>query len=1005
VPAKCPKCGGEAKLEAIREAGGRCPHCKARIKVRFTGVPRPVKRAPGRTPGVKALKRSLESIGPYEVMSEVSRGGMGIVYKARDTNLKKTVAIKVLIRGGQASEEERKRFRREAEAAAKLQHSNIVPIHAVGVCDGLPYFVMDFIDGEQLDLLIDRGSVSPRQSLDYTEQLADALAYAHASGVIHRDIKPANVIIDRYGRPQLMDFGLAKEIDAADRTQLTQVGTTMGTPTYMPPEQAEGDLEGIDAQSDVYSLGAVLYEMLTGQPPFEGPSTMAILMKVLEEEPPRPRGRNPRIHPDIETICLKAMAKEKRERYRSAEELREDIRRFKAGEAITAVQPGNTRMMWRWAKRHRELVAAVFLAFAALGGWLGYDAWTRRQASLRSRKIKEDEILTAMAAAGQVLSAADPDEAALTRAARNYQRVLDLGPAEKKTADLARDGLVRIAEIRRRRQIDSLLEMGRLFMDKKNYEAAAHVYRLVLGKWDKGNAEAKRRLREAVGTGTLLVLSQPEGAAVYVATGKNFPEPELDCDPAQLGRLLGSTPFKKPVDLPMGLHRVTLVRKGYGRQSIPVLIGRNQDVVPGKVRMIKGEAVGGEAAAANLVLVPGGKVKIDENTVKKVAAFYIDRYEHPNRLGVKPTCGRTFKVPDRNWNWHEAHSLTRDSRRKLPTRAQWMLAAGGPKALRFPYGQEYDSTAAAAGLAEKEGPLPAGSRPRDRSPYGLYDMAGNVAEWVRREEDEEPPPYYEPEESYDACGGHWFSEARDHSLVSYYKPYFPGGDSMDEVGFRRVLEKGKKPEPRKSPEETPKKPGKPEFEDVVVDKCPPGWVVVEPREGTPAHKLVPYAFCIQKYEWPNREEQVPETGVTWEQACLKARAKGWRLPTRNEWRVACGGNQLWDYPYGREYREDKDNETNNIFVGQGGDVKKPMPSGKMTGTKSPFGVFDLSGNVLEWVWQDAKTGSHGVIGGCWIGTREEARASYWAAELPGAGSKVTGFRCVVKLRRPAKKPE
>jgi len=1008
VPAKCPNCGGEARLEAIRQAGGRCPHCKARIKVRFTGVPHPVKRAPGKAPGARNLRNSLESIGPYEVISEISRGGMGIVYKARDKNLRKTVAIKVLIRGGQASEEERKRFRREAESAARLQHSNIVPIHSVGICDGLPYFVMDFIEGEQLDVLVDRGSVSPRQALDYTEQLADALSYAHESGVIHRDIKPANVIVDRYGRPQLMDFGLAKEVDAADRTQLTQVGTTMGTPTYMPPEQAEGDLEGIDAQSDVYSLGAVLYEMLTGQPPFEGATTMAILMKVLEQDPPRPRRINPRIHRDIETICLKAMAKNKRERYRSAAELREDIRRFKAGEAIAAAQPGASREFLRWCRRHRELVATLFLAVVGLGSWFGYDVWTRHEQRRLDALARRNIIRERMQAAARAERNGRADDRGLQEAARLYQQVLDLEPGpERKVAETARRGLQRIASTRRTREIGSLLEMGKLFLKQENYQAAAHVFRLVLGKWDPNNEEARAGLRRARGTGTLLVESKPRGAKVYFATGDSFPEPPHKAAESSLGEFLGTTPFREPVDVPMGLHRVTLVMEGYGRQSVPVRVARNAGARVGSIAMIPAKDVGGPAAAANVVLVRGGKLEVDGEEVT-VKSFYMDRYEYPNRLGVKPVCGKTREARNQAWNWSVARSLAKAGGKKLPTLAQWVLAAEGPRGLLYPYGQEFVPGAAALGMAEKDGPLPAGSRPLDRSPFGAYDMSGNVSEWIRYEEPEigTGPPEYEPEEIYTACGGHWASDSKNHGKCRYQWQYLTG-DPRSTVGFRCVIETGKEAirTSRPRPAE-PRAEKKYEFREVWVAKCPPGMVEIRPQQGTAAHKLVPYAFCIDVYEYPNRAGARPWRG-SWVEAFGLARKAGKRLPTRAEWQVACGGPDQVRYPFGDiwEGSEEKPaalgykaHEPENPFACGASEKRAARPHWKAM-------IYDLCGNVSEWVFDPYgdEPGMRGVVGGCWWSRPEDVGTTRWegkAMNAKGKGGGATGFRCVVRIGKP-----
>lgn len=259
--------------------------------------------------------RKVRYFGDYELLEEIARGGMGVVYKARQTTLKRIVALKMILSGQLAGEEEVKRFYVEAEAAAKLDHPNIVPIFEIGQHDGQHFFSMTFVDGETLARKLVAGPWLPRQAVELMKKVGDAVAYAHIEGVVHRDLKPANVLIDQAGEPHVTDFGLAKRFsnehpvesgeDAAG--SLTVTGQVLGTPSYMPPEQAAGETEKIGPLSDVYSLGAILYCLLTGRPPFQAASPTETLIQVLQQEPVSPRLLNPKLPRDLETICLKCL--------------------------------------------------------------------------------------------------------------------------------------------------------------------------------------------------------------------------------------------------------------------------------------------------------------------------------------------------------------------------------------------------------------------------------------------------------------------------------------------------------------------------------------------------------------------------------------------------------------------------------------------------------------------------------------------------------------------------
>ena len=410
----CPSCHESVELaDSDRCVDVHCPSCGStfRVETESTATWRPKEKVLGR----------------FRLIRTVGSGGFGTVYEANDPQLDRRVAIKIPRAASLVDGEDLDRFIGEGRAVARLRHPAIVPVHEVGTANNMPYLVSDFIDGPSLSDVLGTRELPIKEAVPLVAVMADALDYAHKQGIVHRDVKPSNILFDAEGNPHLMDFGLAKR-DAGEVT-VTQDGQVLGTPAYMSPEQARGEGHHVDGRTDIYSLGVLLYRLFAGQLPFTG-NTRMLLHQVLHDEPRPPRKLNDRIARDLETICLKAMAKEPERRYGTASELADDLRRYQRGEVIRARPTGPLERIWRWCRRNQNVAALLgVLTITVLLGFSGVTAaLIRSEANRKLAVMREKEsaksLDAALAAVDEYLNRVTESELGEISGAEEVQRSL-----------------------------------------------------------------------------------------------------------------------------------------------------------------------------------------------------------------------------------------------------------------------------------------------------------------------------------------------------------------------------------------------------------------------------------------------------------------------------------------------------------------------------------------------------------------------------------------------------
>lgn len=401
----CQRCGTELRPDV---PGGFCPRCLVQAGIDLsTGAPLNADASPGDAAGTSAASplatqhsTLATSFGDYELLEEIAHGGMGVVYKARQKSLDRIVALKLLLFGPHAPPESVKRFRAEAVATAALQHPNIVAIHEVGFCEGQHFLVMDFVEGPSLARLIGHQPLPAKWAAGCVKTIAEAIHYAHERGILHRDLKPSNVLMDAHDQPRVTDFGLAKRL--LGDSELTVTGQVLGSPNYMPPEQATGKRGTLSRRSDVYALGAILYHAMTGRPPFVGEGLAETVQQVLNVEPVSPRVLNPSLPADLETVCLKCLEKEPGKRYATAQMLAEELGRFLEGKPVLARPVSRMAKVVRWCRRKPALATTIGLLLLVASVGLVSVLWQWR-AAVTARAQSEHERYRAGISAAQTL--------------------------------------------------------------------------------------------------------------------------------------------------------------------------------------------------------------------------------------------------------------------------------------------------------------------------------------------------------------------------------------------------------------------------------------------------------------------------------------------------------------------------------------------------------------------------------------------------------------------------
>jgi serine/threonine protein kinase/formylglycine-generating enzyme required for sulfatase activity len=995
----CDGCGAAYGVEGF-PAGKRwrCKVCNAMLEVPgvpgFASVPidqllseqierssaqEEVAATPPKT-GKRPGRAEKTRFGNYYIIEKIAQGGMGIIYKARQRGLDRIVALKVLLAGESASQDTIERFYLEAKSAAKLRHPNIVPIHEVGIHDGKHFFTMDFIHGENLRHILINQKINLHWALEVTGKVAKALHYAHEQGIVHRDVKPENIIIDETGEPQITDFGLAKDIGLD--ANLTRAGVVMGTPAYMSPEQARGERSEIDHRTDVYSLGAVLYELLTGQQifKFEGPIGLNSLLKTLSEDPVPPRKINSRVPREVETIALKAIEKDMDRRYEGANEFSNDIERYLTGEPILAKPPSFTYRTWKKIKKYKvvsvsmlsALIAIIAVAVYFIGQRIEENKRVDRQVQTylaeARRKYKETEFQ----------SSKEFYNKALTLRPRNQEAQLGLNRAElalEKEKELRAQRDAQNRAVVSAKEGNRLLGMAAEALAEGRRDNAKTTFFEAIRNFDKArmddkeNEDARRgRYDAAVKLGQLYMEDKDYGVAAFVYS---FAE-DLGIDDEKAGKLVVTArdASQRMQEFDRMLSKASeLMTTGSWEEALrqlQIAAGfegiseeRRQQVLE-QIREAsysmyfwEGEAERkkGNTDAAIQAYKEAGAFKSTPEVLERLkGVHYTDLLREGNELLARTEYSAAIEVFEKARQYadnpEEIEKLIHRCRNS--GYKQFMELAITAKAA-----QDWEESLSHVkkAFSLKPGDVRAlqlqkdVSAAKDCPPEMVFVFGGKYPIGSAVLDDRNNPCREMHLEG--------FYIDRFEVTNEQYKEFIVSADyTKKELWDPEVVE------------------GILSFTDRTDKPGPATW-----EEGT----------------FPSGKEKFPVTGVCWYEARAYARWKGKRLPLEEEWETAAsydpGTERKSVYPWGDDWNlangNLKDDEVTKV--------------GSFQRDVSPAGCFDMGGNAFEWT-NSTYNKEYRVIRGGSVGLSEStlkrfARTTKRKCPKPSYRSPSTGFRC------------